>query len=65
MAATAPVVVAAAMEAEVVAEAMALLTQLALAAEVAAMEPADIKRISPDIKRYKKNAISHIFVISK
>ena len=54
MAATAPVVVAAAMEAEVVAEAMALLTQLALAAEVAAMEPADINRISADIKRYKK-----------
>ena len=59
MAATAPVVVVAAMEVEAAAEAMALLTQLALA--VAVMEPADIKRISADIKRYKKNAISHIF----
>ena len=52
MAATAPVVVVAAMEVEAAAEAMALLTQLALAAEVAAMEPADIKRISANTKRY-------------
>ncbi len=62
MAATAPVV-AAAMEAEAVAAVMALLTPLALAAAVAAMEPADIKRISADIKRYKKNVISHFVIL--